>query len=120
MLTRFANSIDYYPKDASQRFLDIVKPLYDKYCADGKILFAMGETGVPWSSTIDERLAWLDELTSAATAQAMPHYVGISWFNYDKETNFYLYDPGNADTTAKAKAWFANGTVASGANMGNA
>ncbi|GAA6036024.1 hypothetical protein NBRC10512_002154 [Rhodotorula toruloides] len=112
--------IDYYPKDASQRFVDIVKPLYDKYCADGNILFAMGETGTPWSATIDERLAWLDQLTSAATAKAMPYYVGISWFNYDKETNFYLYDPGNADTTAKAKAWLANGTSASGAKMGNA
>ncbi|GAA6050670.1 hypothetical protein NBRC10513_004210 [Rhodotorula toruloides] len=112
--------IDYYPKDASQRFVDIAKPLYDKYCADGKILFAMGETGTHWRATIEERLAWLDELTSAATAKAMPHYVGISWFNYDKETNFYLYDPGNADTTAKAKAWLANGTVASGAKMGNA
>ncbi|EMS21420.1 glycoside hydrolase family 26 protein [Rhodotorula toruloides NP11] len=102
------------------RFVDIVKPLYDKYCADGNILFAMGETGTPWSATIDERLAWLDQLTSAATAKAMPYYVGISWFNYDKETNFYLYDPGNADTTAKAKAWLANGTSASGAKMGNA
>ncbi|CDR48495.1 RHTO0S18e01310g1_1 [Rhodotorula toruloides] len=37
-----------------------------------------------------------------------------------QQTNFYLYDPGNADTTAKAKAWLANGTSASGAKMGNA
>lgn len=29
-----------------------------------------------WEATIKERIAWLDQLTSAETAKAMPHYVG--------------------------------------------
>jgi hypothetical protein len=84
--------------------------LYDKYCSDGSIKFAMGETGCDpfswptltlryiyetvvslavladaissrtmWVATIDERLAWLDQLTSEETAKAMPHYVGSTF-----------------------------------------
>lgn len=55
--------------------------MYDKWCKDGSIKFAMGETGTMWVATVEERLAWLDELTSEETAKAMPHYVGITWFN---------------------------------------
>jgi hypothetical protein len=36
---------DYYPRSASESFLEHVQPLYDKYCKDGSTLFAMGETG---------------------------------------------------------------------------
>ena len=52
------------------------RPFYDAYCKDGKILFAMGETGTMWKATIEEKLAWIDQMTSAETAKAMPHYVG--------------------------------------------
>lgn len=34
-----------------------------------------------WDATPDERLAWMDQLTSAETAKAMPHYIGATWFN---------------------------------------
>jgi len=34
-----------------------------------------------WVASVEERLAWLDELTSEETARALPHYVGITWFN---------------------------------------
>lgn len=78
-------SADYYPRDASQSFLEHMQPLYDKYCKDGSTKFAIGETGNGWAATIDERLAWLDQTTSAETAKAMPHYVGIAWFTYFKE-----------------------------------
>lgn len=34
-----------------------------------------------WDATIEEQLAWMDQMTSKETAEAMPHYVGTSWFN---------------------------------------
>jgi len=54
-----------------------MKPLYDKYCSEGKILFAIGETGNGWEGPIEDRLGWLDQCTSAETAKAMPHLVGV-------------------------------------------
>ncbi|KPV72871.1 glycoside hydrolase family 26 protein [Rhodotorula graminis WP1] len=118
--------LDYYPRSSpssssSEGFLNHVQDMYDKWCADGKIKFAMGETGTMWVASVEERLAWLDELTSEATAKAMPHYVGITWFNYDKEQVFYLYDADKEETVSATKAWIASeGTVAEGAAMGNA
>lgn len=54
-----------------------MKPLYDKYCQDGKILFAIGETGNGWEGPIEDRLGWLDQCTSEETAKAMPNYIGV-------------------------------------------
>ncbi|BGP44038.1 hypothetical protein JCM10449v2_008095 [Rhodotorula kratochvilovae] len=111
----------YYPRSASEKFLDHVQEMYDKWCADGSIKFAMGETGTMWVASVEERLAWLDQLTSEETAKAMPNYVGITWFNYDKEQVFYLYDESKSDTNDATKAWIADmGTTAEGAAMGNA
>ncbi|GAA5909575.1 hypothetical protein JCM6882_003459 [Rhodosporidiobolus microsporus] len=112
--------IDYYPRNAGESFVDTLKEVYDEFCADGKIKFAMGETGTMWVATIDERLAWMDELTSAETAKAFPHYVGIAWFNYNKEQQFKLWMKEDESVNEKSKAWFADGTVAEGAPMGNA
>ncbi|GAA6057184.1 hypothetical protein JCM3770_004366, partial [Rhodotorula araucariae] len=111
----------YYPHSSSERFLDHVEEMYNKWCTDGSIKFAMGETGTMWDASIEERLAWLDQLTSEEAAKAMPNYVGITWFNYNKEQVFYLYDESKEDTNKATKAWFADkGTTAEGAPMGNA
>ncbi|GAA5970392.1 hypothetical protein JCM11641_001691 [Rhodosporidiobolus odoratus] len=111
--------VDYYPRSSSESFVDHMQPLYDKYCSDGSIKFAMGETGTMWVASIDERLAWLDQLTSEETAKAMPHYVGISWFNYDKEQDFRLWLRDDSSVVDTTKSWISKGTVASGASMGN-
>lgn len=34
-----------------------------------------------WEATIEEKLAWMEQMTSKETAEAMPHYVGTAWFN---------------------------------------
>ncbi|BGP20884.1 hypothetical protein JCM10213v2_009049 [Rhodosporidiobolus nylandii] len=94
-------------------------PFYDKYCSEGKIKFAMGETGTMWVATIEERLAWLDQLTSAETAAKLPHYVGITWFNYDKEQDFRLWISGDSSVNDASKKWLSDGTVAEGATLGN-
>ncbi|GAA5872753.1 hypothetical protein JCM3774_005051 [Rhodotorula dairenensis] len=113
--------IDYYPRSASESFLDHVQPLYNKYCKSGLTKFAMGETGTGWEASIKERLAWLDQLTSAETAKAMPHYVGIAWFNYDKEEEFRLWIEGDEKVNSATKGWLqSSGITASGATAGNA
>ncbi|GAA5947857.1 hypothetical protein JCM10213_003382 [Rhodosporidiobolus nylandii] len=109
----------FYPKDSSQSFVEHVQPFYDKYCSEGKIKFAMGETGTMWVATIEERLAWLDQLTSAETAAKLPHYVGITWFNYDKEQDFRLWISGDSSVNDASKKWLSDGTVAEGATLGN-
>ncbi|GAA5899637.1 hypothetical protein JCM5296_001382 [Sporobolomyces johnsonii] len=108
----------YYPKDSSQSFVDTMQGLYDQYCKNGTIKFAIGETGLGWNGTIDERLAWLAQITSEATATAMPNFVGVSWFNYLKGEDFRLWIPDDDSATSVSRAWFANGTVASGAKAG--
>ncbi|GAA6042732.1 hypothetical protein JCM8097_005554 [Rhodosporidiobolus ruineniae] len=110
--------IDYYPSGADETFVDRMQPLYDKYCSDGSIKFAIGETGLGWTGTIDERLAWLNQTTSAETAKAMPNYVGISWFNYMKGVDFRLWAEGNDTTNDATTSWMSDGTVASGATLG--
>ncbi|GAA5909600.1 hypothetical protein JCM6882_003470 [Rhodosporidiobolus microsporus] len=111
--------IDYYPKSSSEKFVDHMQELYNKYCSDGSIKFAIGETGTGWEATIEERLAWLADTTSAETAKAMPHHVGVSWFNYNKEQQFKLWIKDDDATNEVSKKWMVDGTVAEGATMGN-
>lgn len=96
-LLKIFGPTDYDPRSASESFLQHVQPLYDKYCKTGSTKFAMGETGyvalqgsvlqqqlilwlaaysTGWEANIKERIAWLDQLTSAETGRAMPYYVG--------------------------------------------
>ncbi|KAK4049716.1 hypothetical protein OIV83_003991 [Microbotryomycetes sp. JL201] len=133
---------DFYPRSKTDSFLERVKPLYDKYCSDGKIKFAMGETGTDWApETIEDKFAWMDQMTSEETAKAMPHYVGsesklihaarkrvtrllakleAAWFNYDKERAYKLWKKGSNSDNEFAKKWFHDGTSQSGASFGQA
>ncbi|GAA5898418.1 uncharacterized protein JCM6883_001017 [Sporobolomyces salmoneus] len=114
--------IDYYPQSKTESFLDHMKPLYDKYCKDGKILFAIGETGNGWEGPIEERLGWLEQCVSAETAEAMPYLVGVSWFNYKKEREFRLFIDNDDEVNEATKKWIAetDGVTQSGATAGNA
>ncbi|GAA5856715.1 hypothetical protein JCM5353_003811, partial [Sporobolomyces roseus] len=114
--------IDYYPSSSTESFVEHMKPLYDKYCQDGSILFAIGETGNGWEGGVEERLTWMDQCTSAETAKAMPYYIGVSWFNYDKEREFRLFIENESDVNDAAKKWFSDteGMSTEGATAGNA
>ncbi|GAA5978580.1 hypothetical protein JCM5350_003148 [Sporobolomyces pararoseus] len=114
--------IDYYPQKATESFVDRMKPLYDKYCKDGKILFAIGETGNGWEGPIEDRLGWLDQCTSAETAKEMPYLVGVSWFNYNKEREFRLFIENDDAVNEASKKWIADseGITESGSTAGNA
>ncbi|KEI40561.1 glycoside hydrolase family 26 protein [Mixia osmundae IAM 14324] len=76
--------IDYYPKDSSASFVDTMKPFHDKYTTSSGPYFAIGETGLGYAGTMQQRMAWAEEITSAATKAAMPNFVSASWFNYQK------------------------------------
>lgn len=79
--------IDYYPKETSGfdgMFVKAMKGLHDKYCSENGPKFAIGEIGNGGSWSMDQRLAWLKDITSSATKAAMPHYIAASWFNYHK------------------------------------
>ncbi|KAK4056092.1 hypothetical protein OIO90_002823 [Microbotryomycetes sp. JL221] len=111
---------DYYPRSKSERFVDHIKPFHDKYCKDGKIKFVLGETGVWWDAPIEEKFAWMDEMTSKETAKAVPNYIGTMWFNYDKEQAFKLYKAGSDSDNEFSKKWFHTDTSQGGARFGNA
>ncbi|KAK4049715.1 hypothetical protein OIV83_003990 [Microbotryomycetes sp. JL201] len=87
--------IDYYPRSKQERFIDHVKPFYDKYCQSGKIKFCIGETGIWWEAPISEKFDWMDEMTSSEVTKQMPNFVGVMWFNYDKEQAFKLWKKGS-------------------------
>ncbi|BGP20874.1 hypothetical protein JCM10213v2_009039 [Rhodosporidiobolus nylandii] len=52
----------------------------------------------------------------------MPYHVGgkLSWFNYMKGLDFRLWSKDDSTTNDAATTWFADGTVAKGAQLGNA
>jgi len=92
--------IDYYPQSlgGSGSFVDTMKPFHDKYTSD-TTRFAIGETGLGFSGSIQERVQWLSEIMSSATAKAMPNFVSVSWFNFQKGYDFMIVDPNDSSTT---------------------
>lgn len=78
---------------------------HDKYTND-KVKFAIGETGWGQSADISTRLAYVAELTSDATLQALPNLIGISWFNFYKGYDFRIVT-GDDSTTASTVSFFS-------------
>ncbi|KAK4703817.1 hypothetical protein P7C70_g2397, partial [Phenoliferia sp. Uapishka_3] len=83
--------IDWYPSDATTSFVDGVQPFHDKYTSS-TTKFAQGETGLAQAGSISDRLTWLTQMTSSATASALPNLISISWFNYYKGYEFRIVD----------------------------
>ncbi|KNZ48033.1 hypothetical protein VP01_595g4 [Puccinia sorghi] len=80
--------IDYYPKKLSGNdFLDNMQNFHDKYAVDGR-KFAIGETGLGWSGSLDDKAKWFNEICAAKAS--MPQFVAMAWFNYDKEYDYKI------------------------------
>jgi hypothetical protein len=96
--------IDYYPQSlgGSAGFVNIMKPFHDKYTS-ATVKFAIGETGLGFAGSAQERVQWLSEIMSPATAKAMPNFVSISWFNFQKGYDFMIVDPNDSSTTSATK-----------------
>lgn len=93
-----------------------MQPFHDAYCLNSSNVFAIGETGLAYAADITTKLSYLDAMTNLAAKAALSKLVGISWFNYNKEQDFYLYDPSTDSVTSATKAWLESGTSASGAS----
>lgn len=80
--------IDIYPKK-QQTFADT----YADFCgafSSSTIPFVIGET----AAGPDLKEYWLGQLSSAEAKQACPHYLGFSWFEYNKEQDFRVVTNG--------------------------
>lgn len=73
---------DYYPKETSgYDFVGTMKNFHDRYTSSDGPHFAIGEIGNGVTTTMSQRLAWLQDITSEATKTAMPYFIACSWFN---------------------------------------
>uniref|UniRef100_A0A0S1MK75 GH26 domain-containing protein n=1 Tax=Phakopsora pachyrhizi TaxID=170000 RepID=A0A0S1MK75_PHAPC len=80
--------IDYYPKRLTGNdFLSTMKDFHDRYAVDGR-KFAIGETGLGWPGTIEEKYNWLQEICAAKAS--LPEFVSAAWFNFDKEYDYKI------------------------------
>ncbi|KAG0147434.1 hypothetical protein CROQUDRAFT_715091 [Cronartium quercuum f. sp. fusiforme G11] len=78
--------VDYYPKELSgSDFVDTMQAFHDKYAVDGR-MFAIGETGLGWAGSIDDKFKWLAEIVAAKSS--MPQFLSMSWFNFQKEYDY--------------------------------
>jgi len=97
-----ACGIDYYPQDAGASFTDAMQDFYN-YCIqqNPNAYYAIGETGLGFSGSIEQRLQWLGTIMSAATHSAMPQFRSVSWFNYQKGEDFRVVTPGGDNSETK-------------------
>lgn len=89
--------IDIYPK-SHQSFSDAYKGFHDTLAKPYHKPFVIGETGYSSSSDSDKTY-WLEQLSSSEALSSCPNYAGFSWFEYNKEENFYVASHG--DNVAK-------------------
>ncbi|MBW0473277.1 hypothetical protein O181_012992 [Austropuccinia psidii MF-1] len=80
--------IDFYPKKLTGNdFLDTMKAFHDKYAVNGR-KFAIGETGLGWAGTAEDKLDWFEQICKAKAN--MPEFLSMAWFNYDKEYDYKI------------------------------
>ncbi|ORY70779.1 glycoside hydrolase superfamily [Leucosporidium creatinivorum] len=97
--------IDYYPKETSgYDFVGTMKTFHDRYTSSDGPHFAIGEIGNGVTTTMSQRLAWLQDITSTATKTAMPNFIACSWFNYHKGYDFRI---AAVDGDSVIKSYFA-------------
>ncbi|KAN0065300.1 hypothetical protein ACQY0O_001135 [Thecaphora frezii] len=87
--------IDFYPNTlerATPSFLiQEFQPFHDKYTSDGRIKFAIGETGLHLEATTEANLAWLQMVCSDEVQNALPNLISVTYFNVNQtsEVNDY-------------------------------
>jgi len=97
--------IDYYPQSlgsSAGSFVSIMKPFHDKYTSS-TIKFAIGETGLGFAGSPQQKLQWLEEIMSANTREQMPNFLSLSWFNFYKGYDFMIVDPSDSSMTSLTK-----------------
>lgn len=100
--------IDYYPKSISKgtEFVTTMKAFHDKFAVDGR-KFAIGETGLGYAGSQEDRVSWLKQVMSSKSQ--LPNMIAASWFNYEKEYDYRIVSPSisSGGVTAILKAYLA-------------
>jgi len=92
--------IDFYPQSADASFTDAMQGFYD-FCQqkNPNSRFAIGETGLGFGGSIDQRLKWLDTITKAK--DSMPKLDSVTWFNFQKGYDFKIVNPNGSNEAMK-------------------
>lgn len=85
--------LDYYPKSkpASGDFVKHVKEFHDTFAING-IKFAMGESGLHYSASYQDRVSWLVQMASSKAQ--LPNLIFINWYNSQKEFDYKIAGNG--------------------------
>jgi hypothetical protein len=101
--------VDFYPATTdlatASNYIQTVKPFHDKWSSQ-QIPFVIAEAGThALGSTIEERVQWLQTLTSDQVKSALPNLESVTWYNALRKTDvlsngvggdFRILDPGNS------------------------
>lgn len=101
--------VDYYPPSndlaTAANYIQTVKPFHDKY-SSSSVPFVIAEAGThALDATIQDRINWLEVLSSDQVKSALPNLESITWYNALRKTDvlsngvggdFRILDPGNA------------------------
>ncbi|EST07085.1 Glycoside hydrolase, catalytic domain protein [Kalmanozyma brasiliensis GHG001] len=101
--------VDYYPPttDAAtaSNYIQTVKPFHDKY-SSSSVPFVIAEAGThAQGADIQERIAWLQTLTSDQVKSSLPNLESVTWYNALRKTDilsngvggdFRILDPNNS------------------------
>ena len=85
--------IDIYPT-SHVSFAGAYKDFHDNFAAKYDKPFVIGETGYS-SSSDEDKTYWLQQLSSTEAKSQLEKYQGFSWFEYNKEQNFYVASHGD-------------------------
>ncbi|CBQ72524.1 conserved hypothetical protein [Sporisorium reilianum SRZ2] len=101
--------VDFYPPSqalaTASNYIQTVKPFHDKY-SSSSVPFVIAEAGThALGATIQDRIAWLQVLSSNQVQSALPNLESITWYNALRKTDvlsngvggdFRILDPNNA------------------------
>lgn len=101
--------VDYYPPTnnlaTAANYIQTVKPFHDKY-SSSSVPFVIAEAGTHQrDSTIQDRISWLQVLTSDQVKEQLPNLESVTWYNALRKTDvlstgvggeFRILDPANS------------------------
>jgi len=100
--------VDFYPKSlkTGNEFVNTMKAFHDKYAVNGR-KFAIGETGLGYAGSPEDRLSWLKQITSCKAQ--LPQMISAAWFNYQKEYDYRAVVPQSSSSgvTVLAKKYLS-------------
>ncbi|PLW19809.1 hypothetical protein PCANC_05222 [Puccinia coronata f. sp. avenae] len=84
---------DYYPnrKPEKDEFVKKAKDFHDAYARNGR-KFAMGEAGLHYQGSYEDRVEWLTQMAHAK--DQLPNLLFINWYNSKKEYDYKIAGDG--------------------------